>query len=208
MDTAAPDTSTRRSPENRSPENRAHGPGRPREYDTQAVLDAALGLFWERGFEATSVDALTAAMGLSKSSFYAAFGSKQGVLLAALQCYSDEVHAGWARLVAEAGEGAAMALVNALARPECGSRGCLFANMVSERGPHDAEVADLGRRHFARIETLLARCLDPQASREAHDKARALMALAFGAMILRKSGVAVDDVQHAIAQAERLIKER
>ena len=202
MDMTAADTSTRRSPENRS-----HGPGRPREYDTQAVLDAALRLFWERGYEATSVDALTAAMGLSKSSFYAAFGSKQGVLLAALQCYSDEVNAGWAALAAQADADAAMALVTALARPECGSRGCLFANMVSERGPHDAEVADLGRRHFARIETLLARCLDPQASHEAHDKARALMALAFGAMILRKSGVAADDVQHALAQAERLIKE-
>ncbi|PTW59677.1 TetR family transcriptional regulator [Breoghania corrubedonensis] len=203
MDTTAPDTSTRRSPV-----QRPHGPGRPREYDTQAVLDAALRLFWERGYEATSVDALTAAMGLSKSSFYAAFGSKQGVLLAALQCYSDEVNAGWAALVAQADADGAMALVNALARPECGSRGCLFANMISERGPHDGEVADLGRQHFARIETLLARCLDAQNPQTAHDKARALMALAFGAMILRKSGVADDDVRHAIAQGERLITER
>ncbi|MDJ0931969.1 TetR/AcrR family transcriptional regulator [Breoghania sp.] len=177
-----------------------------------SVLDAALRLFWENGFEATSVDALTAAMGMSKSSFYGAFGSKQGVLLAALQCYSDEVYAGWVRLAEEAGEGAPTALVHALARPECGSRGCLFANIVSERGPHDDEVADLGRRHFARVETLLAGCLVGDAPEDApltaRDRARALMALAFGAMILRKSGVVEDDIERALAQAERLIGER
>lgn len=197
MDTSAPDTLSQRH----------HGPGRPREYDARAVLDAALALFWERGFEATSVDALTAAMGLSKSSFYSAFGSKQGVLLAALQCYSDEAHECWAALAEPGGAQAASALVNALSRPECGPRGCLFANMLSERGPHDAEVAALGRRHFSRIESLFAHCLDPQAPERARDRARALMALALGAMILRKSGLCAEEIDRVLDQARYLIEE-
>lgn len=185
-----------------------HGPGRPREYDEKGVLYVALRLFWERGFEATSVEALTAAMGLSKSSFYCAFGSKRGVLLAALQCYSDEVHAEWAALAGAPADGSTRALVEALSRPECGTRGCLFANMICERGPHDGAVADLGRRHFSRIETLLARCLAPQAPEAARDRARALMALSFGAMILRKSGVGDDEIDRALAHADTLIEVR
>ena len=197
MDTTAPDTLSQRH----------NGPGRPREYDTQTVLDAALALFWERGFEATSVDALTAAMGLSKSSFYSAFGSKQGVLLAALQCYSDEAHERWVALAEPGGAEAAIALVGALSRPECGLRGCLFANMLSERGPHDAEVAALGRRHFSRIEGLFARCLDPQAPERARDRARALMALALGSIILRKSGLGAGEIDRVLDQARYLIEQ-
>ncbi|WP_321344906.1 TetR/AcrR family transcriptional regulator [Breoghania sp.] len=188
---------------------RSAGPGRPREFDEAEVLAAALELFWEHGFEATSVDALTAAMGLSRSSFYAAFGSKQGVLLAALRYYSDDAYRGWAELVsgtcAEGAKAGALALVNALSRPECGPRGCLLANMITERGPHDRQVAELGRRHFARIESLFARCLDPEHPERVRDRARALMALAFGAMVLRKSGLPCEDVERILDQANDLI---
>ena len=198
---------------------RSAGPGRPREFDEGEVLAAALDLFWENGFEATSVDALTAAMGLSRSSFYAAFGSKQGVLLAALRYYSDASYSGLADLVATqcaatgcgdrggdaGGREGALALVNALSRPDRGPRGCLFVNVVTERGPHDREVAELGRRHFARIEALFARCLDADHPELVRDRARALMALAFGAIVLRKSGLPAADVERILDQANDLI---
>ncbi|MEU9191098.1 TetR/AcrR family transcriptional regulator [Streptomyces sp. NPDC048484] len=53
--------------------------GRPRTFDMEAVLEAAMLLFWEQGYEATSLAQLRAATGLSSASLYGAFGSKEGL---------------------------------------------------------------------------------------------------------------------------------
>ncbi|MEN3381813.1 MAG: TetR/AcrR family transcriptional regulator, transcriptional repressor for nem operon, partial [Hyphomicrobiales bacterium] len=55
---------------------------RLREFDYEQVLDGALQLFWRSGYEATALDGLLGEVGLSKSSFYGAFGSKHEMLLA------------------------------------------------------------------------------------------------------------------------------
>jgi TetR/AcrR family transcriptional repressor of nem operon len=64
---------------------------RLREFDHEQVLDGALQLFWRGGYEATSLDGLLNEVGLSKSSFYGAFGSKHEMLLAALDRYIETV---------------------------------------------------------------------------------------------------------------------
>jgi AcrR family transcriptional regulator len=64
--------------------------GRPREFDVDAALDAAIEAFWARGYEGASLTELTAAMGLSRPSVYAAFGNKEGLFRAALQRYADQ----------------------------------------------------------------------------------------------------------------------
>lgn len=62
--------------------------GRPREFDPDAVLDHALEVFGRDGFEPTSVQALADAMGICKPSLYAAYGSKEGLFVAALERYA------------------------------------------------------------------------------------------------------------------------
>lgn len=64
---------------------------RPREFDREQVVDGALQLFWRGGYEATSLDGLLGQVGLSKSSFYGAFGSKHEMLLASLDRYIETV---------------------------------------------------------------------------------------------------------------------
>ena len=61
--------------------------GRPRNFDPDTALDRALEVFWRHGFQAASLADLTAAMGLSKPSLYAAFGDKESLYLQALERY-------------------------------------------------------------------------------------------------------------------------
>jgi AcrR family transcriptional regulator len=61
--------------------------GRPRSFDRDQALRVAMELFWERGYEATSVGDLTGAMGINKPSLYAAFGCKEQLFREALALY-------------------------------------------------------------------------------------------------------------------------
>jgi AcrR family transcriptional regulator len=63
--------------------------GRPISFDKEAALEAAMLLFWERGFEGTSMADLTQAMGLNPSSIYAAFGDKHALFSLAVKRYVD-----------------------------------------------------------------------------------------------------------------------
>ena len=63
--------------------------GRPREFDRQAALAKATRLFWQKGFEATSISDLTEAMGIGSPSLYAAFGSKEALYAEALREYAE-----------------------------------------------------------------------------------------------------------------------
>jgi AcrR family transcriptional regulator len=61
--------------------------GRPRQFDIDQALDAALLLFWRHGYEGTSMAALTKAMGINVPSLYAAFGNKESLFKKALYRY-------------------------------------------------------------------------------------------------------------------------
>jgi len=61
--------------------------GRPREFDRDAALDAAMLLFWRKGFAATSMHDLCDVMGVRSPSLYAAFGSKEALYLEAVERY-------------------------------------------------------------------------------------------------------------------------
>jgi AcrR family transcriptional regulator len=61
--------------------------GRPRGFDRDAALEAAMFLFWRKGFAATSMNDLCDAMGISSPSLYAAFGSKEALYLEAIEHY-------------------------------------------------------------------------------------------------------------------------
>jgi AcrR family transcriptional regulator len=61
--------------------------GRPLSFDREQVLDAAVQVFWEKGYEGASVDELTKAMGINPPSLYAKFGNKHGLFLQAIDRY-------------------------------------------------------------------------------------------------------------------------
>jgi AcrR family transcriptional regulator len=62
--------------------------GRPRGFDADRALDEAMEVFWRHGYEGATIAQLTEAMGINPPSLYAAFGSKEGLLKAALDRYT------------------------------------------------------------------------------------------------------------------------
>lgn len=64
--------------------------GRPREFDMEDALAAALKVFWRKGYEAASLSDLTEAMGITRPSLYCAFGNKEELFKKALDLYERE----------------------------------------------------------------------------------------------------------------------
>ncbi len=64
------------------------GRGRPPKFDRAAALEAAMKLFWERGYEGAYFEELTGAMGISPSTFYNSFGSKEALFEEAADFYN------------------------------------------------------------------------------------------------------------------------
>jgi len=64
---------------------------RPKSFDPDAVLAKAMGVFWEKGYDAASISDLTAAMGINRFSLYDTFGDKHALYLKALDVYSERV---------------------------------------------------------------------------------------------------------------------
>jgi AcrR family transcriptional regulator len=103
--------------------------GRPREFDMDDALAAALRVFWSKGYEGASLSDLTEAMGITRPSLYAAFGNKESLFRKALDLYECEklAYIGEA-LQAPTSRGVAERLLHgalAMQTSECEPRGCL-----------------------------------------------------------------------------------
>jgi len=162
-------------------------------------------VFWQKGFEATSLDDLTAAMGLSRSSFYATFGCKQTLFLRALQHYSNNGIRNLKEVGETAGGDAVDAMMLALSDPTGGAKGCLLINCITELAPHDDKVAEIGRRHLESIEEVFARAIDPENPDTVRDRARAYSSLAIGTLALRKAGIPADQISRTLQQARSVL---
>ncbi|WP_159713736.1 TetR/AcrR family transcriptional regulator [Geminicoccus flavidas] len=116
--------------------------GRPRKFVREEALDRALALFWERGYEATSMADLAAAMGMHSPSIYAAFGSKEDLFREAAARYEQRFASRLNQLLEEAPT--AVSAIRAFFAEaietyvEC-ARGC-FLVMATANGPADSVV--------------------------------------------------------------------
>jgi len=130
--------------------------GRPREFDIDQALGAALSVFWRKGYEAASLTDLTEAMGITRPSLYAAFGNKEALFTQALDLYETEklayvraaLDAPTAKGVAERLLGGA---IEAMTSSEC--RGCLgvIASVNCQGSDSPIRQAVLERTESARL---------------------------------------------------------
>lgn len=128
---------------------------RTKDFEPQEALDAAIDLFWRKGYEAASMRELLDAMSIGRGSFYGTFGDKHALFLAALDRFR-EVRTSWIEEVLEesgleAIEEVFRRSVDGLVESEV-RRGCLLANSAIELAPHDPEVAGRIYRYVSRTE--------------------------------------------------------
>lgn len=140
--------------------------GRPREFDEEAVLTAAMDAFWCQGYEATSLTDLCDCTGLHKGSLYQAFGGKHDLFMRALAHYAqaefDDVMAVASK--ADTPIDALRAAVLKICEDAGSAKGCLIINSIVELAPHDPAVKnavqEIGSKRITAMTGLIAAAQD------------------------------------------------
>jgi len=168
---------------------------RPREFDELKVKEALMCVFWEKGYEATSMQDLVEATGLLKGSLYGAFGDKRALYMVALEQYDrtliqdgiDMLH----------GKGRANAKIAKLfdavlesAKTGLFSGGCLLCNASVEMAPVDKAVGSSVKSTIQRLQSAVEVALSPEISDPSNASALSgfIICAYLGARVLAKAG--------------------
>jgi TetR/AcrR family transcriptional regulator, transcriptional repressor for nem operon len=170
---------------------------RPREFDEDAVLDAAVQCFWSRGYEATSVRDLIDKTGLTGASLYNAFGDKRALYQRALDHYVEASVADRIRRC-EAMEpreaiGAFFGEIVKRSLSDREHKGCMLVNAALDVAPHDPGFQKAVAGVLLRIEVFFHQCVTRgqaagtiTSSLSADDLARHLLGVLMGVRVLAR----------------------
>lgn len=131
---------------------------RVKEYDENEVLRKAMELFWEQGYEKTSMQDLVAHMGVHRRSIYDTFGDKHTLFMKALERYGEIIETSIDTQVKPLDSvKQAIRRVFEMAIPQKGQQpmGCLTVNTAVELSLHDEAVAEKVGKSFDQTENLL-----------------------------------------------------
>jgi TetR/AcrR family transcriptional repressor of nem operon len=143
---------------------------RPREFDANAALERAMDVFWSKGYEATSLDDLCEATGLSRSSLYATFGNKRDLLLQTVDRYVERrtpsIEAALARPpnIYQAIAALLREFIDQIVSG-AGRRGCFLGNCAAELPRSDRTALARVRKGLARTEATFRKALARAATR-------------------------------------------
>lgn len=180
--------------------------GRPRGFDADEALERAMQVFWEQGYEGASLTDLTDAMGISRTSMYAAFGNKDDLFRQALARYTEGPAAYGARALQEpTARGVASAFLNGSVRATTRPGrpvGCLGVqgSLAAGAAARDAQDALTVWRNevVARLRERFQRAVDEGDLPPDADPtllARYLVTVANGVAVQAASGADRDDLQ-------------
>ncbi|NJM33591.1 MAG: TetR/AcrR family transcriptional regulator [Rhodomicrobium sp.] len=173
---------------------------RPKSFDEDKVLDAAVDCFWRNGLNSASIRDLADEMGIAGPSLYNAYGCKRTLFVQALERYADmRMRARLSRLEAELPPKQAIlaffcrTIENSLHDPD--GRGCLLVNSAMDVPRQDEELTALVADYLDEIKRFFERCLragqaagDIPAALDVADMAQLLLAVLFGLRLIARIG--------------------
>ncbi|MFJ7663522.1 TetR/AcrR family transcriptional regulator [Lysinibacillus sp. NPDC097162] len=191
---------------------------RTREFDEDQVLNAAMQLFWEKGYEATSLSDLTSRMGIQRPSIYSTFGDKKELFEAALRKYTMS-RASDIRTKLQSHSSikeAFSTFFSDIINDEYGgafSKGCFCINTMVELAPHDERFEILTREHQLYLTVIFQETIERgiqsgelEANTDAKSLAQSLIIALIGLTVMMKSRPQRSFIDNAIATTLTLLK--
>lgn len=188
--------------------------GRPRRFNADEILDKVVNVFWQHGYEGTSMATLMAATGLNKPSLYAAFGSKEKLFRSALERYWQRQRAFTGNLLddpsARTGvEQMLLALVDIQTQPDL-PHGCLAVHGGLVGSVASAAIRDELRARQAALQTMMHNRLtraqaegELASSVDVADLARYLTIVGQGAAVQAAGGASREELRRVVTMAMR-----
>jgi len=180
--------------------------GRPREFDERETLQKLMNIFWEKGYEGTSLSDMVDVTTLKKGSLYAAFGSKHDMYLKAIAHYEALV-VDTACDALTSGNDPVDHIDAFLSSPidavwnKGDTRGCFLCNASADKAALDADTHALVRRGYNKLDRALREALKkarPDWNEEdIASKARLLLAVYSGLRVMSRSAIDRDTLEEA-----------
>lgn len=137
---------------------------RTKEFDTDEVLNKAIDLFWDKGYNGCSMQDIVEGLGLSRSSIYETFGDKRQLFLEALKKYRQLGVEALEKMVRAAPDVRQVLtemfesiLMESPNRPM--QKGCFMVNSAIELAAHDPEIAAIVKANQQEVEGILAKAI-------------------------------------------------
>ncbi len=205
------------SPKQGSTPNAPKSRGRPRKFDVSATVEKALDLFWTKGIAHSTTRELEAYLGLSQSSLYNQFGSKNSLLEAALDRYEELTSQALLVPLQENEDGmtAIKEFFGHLADwvTQDKRRGCMLINMMAADGDSSPSIKARTLRYRRRVKTGFKKALDRSLSgkgRKKSDtaqKADLLLTLVLGFNIAVRGGADKNELDRILTSVSNLLRE-
>jgi len=186
---------------------------RPREFSENQVLDAAMHLFWAKGYPGTSLQDLVEATGLKPPSIYNAYGNKRGLFNVVLARYSEQIMAPFIKTVEDAptARSAVERLLKAIVKRHFDPAtpgGCLVGLAAQERHLHDSDTQSAVGKEFRKLDdAICTRLTKDKSDGEFSDDldprgtSTAIVSICAGLFTLGRS----DYSKHALQRATRAV---
>ncbi|MFQ5493960.1 MAG: TetR/AcrR family transcriptional regulator [Phycisphaerae bacterium] len=185
---------------------------RPKQFQPEYALGKAMEAFWGRGYEATSVQDLVNATGVSRQSLYDTFGGKRDLFLACIDHYIRTINGRIPQILGAPGSPLANVrramteMANVFAAQN--GRGCLVSNTVVEMGDHDSAIAEKVRSNLRFVRAIIHGALDRSVEAEELPRStdtaalsRFLLCTLQGLVVMARAGAEPGEVQEVTGVA-------